>query len=197
MTCFNNQLRTLTYLALACVSLCTLACKTDMINRLTESEIPNGGYVRTVSPYPVGSTTFSVSKANMSGTKMEFVGEAVTPNQGALLASYDLTIKFVDTTPANGTKTTTDVALKSIAASAFTKDANTGYPRAIISVTGTEALTATKLTAADITAGDRFEINAVMKLTDGKSFAASNTGANITGGAFFSSPFFYRLNVVN
>lgn len=197
MTCFKNQLMAINYLALVGLGLCTLACKTDMIDRLTESEIPNGGYVRTVSPYPVGSTTFRVSKANMSGTKMEFVGEAVTPNQGALLASYDLTIKFVDTTPANGTKTTTDAALKSIAASAFTKDATTGYPRATISVTGTEALTATKLTAADISTGDRFEINAVMKLTDGKTLTATNTGANITGGAFFSAPFFYRLNVVN
>ncbi|WP_420149834.1 hypothetical protein [Spirosoma sp.] len=185
------------WLILTVMSLLALACKTDMVSKLEVKDFENGGYMRTVTPYPVGNATFSVSKANMSGTKMEFVAEAVTPNQGALFATYDLTIRFVDTTPANGTIASTSVALKSIAASAFTRDATTGYPRATITVTGAEALTATKLAATDIASGDRFEINGTMKLTDGKSFSAANTGANITGGAFYSSPFVYRLNVVN
>ena len=185
------------YLVVGALMLCSLACKTDMVDRIDEFNLEQGGYVRTVTPYPVSASTFSVSKANMSGTKMELVAEAVTPNQGALFASYDLSIRFVDATPANGTKTTTAVALKSIAASAFSKDAKTGYPRATIAVTGKEALDAVKLTDADISAGDRFEITAVMRLTDGRSFSAANTGVNITGGAFYSSPFFYRLNIVN
>lgn len=172
------------------------ACKTEMVDTLDSFDLESGGYMRTVTPFPVAASTFSVSKANMAGTKMEFVAEAVTPNQGALFASYDLSIRFVDATPANGTKTTTVVALKSIPASAYAKDAQTGYPRATISVTGTEALTATKLTNEDVSAGDRFEITAVMRLTNGKTYTASNTGVNITGGAFYSSPFFYRLNVV-
>ena len=179
------------------LGLFAMACKTDVIDRIDEPSMVQGGYVRTVTPYPVTNATFSASKANMSGTKMEIVAEAVTPNQGALFASYDLSIAFVDATPANGTKTTTAVTLKSIAASAFTKDATTGYPRATISVTGAEALAATKLALTDISAGDRFDITAVMKLTNGKSYTASNTGVNITGGAFYSSPFAYRLNVAN
>lgn len=185
------------YFLLALMGIGALGCKTDMINRIEPADIDNGGYMRTVTPYPVGNSTFNVSKANPSGTKMEIVAEAVTPNQGALFASYDLTIKFVDTTPTNGTIASTTVALKSIPASAFTKDATTGYPRATIAVTGTEALTATKLSATDISNGDRFEINGTMKLTNGKSFSAANTGANITGGAFYSSPFVYRINVIN
>ncbi|AQG82114.1 hypothetical protein [Spirosoma montaniterrae] len=179
------------------IGLLIMSCKTEMIERIDEFNLEQGGYMRTVSPFPVAATTFSVSKANMSGTKMEFVAEAVTPNQGALFASYDLSIRFIDATPANGTKTTTSAALRSIPASAYAKDATTGYPRATITVTGAEALAATKLTDADILAGDRFEITAVMRLTNGRSFTASNTGLNITGGAFYSSPFFYRLNVVN
>ncbi len=182
---------------LLAVGLLAASCKTEMIERIDEFNLEQGGYMRTVTPFPVAAATFSVSKANMGGTKMEFVAEAVTPNQGALFASYDLSIRFVDATPANGDKTTTATALRSIPASAYTKDATTGYPRATITVTGAEALTATRLTAADVSAGDRFEITAVMKLTNGRSFTASNTGLNITGGAFYSSPFFYRLNVVN
>jgi hypothetical protein len=174
----------------------TLSCKTQMIEKLDDFNLEQGGYMRTVTPFPVIAATFSVSKANMSGTKMELVAEAVTPNSGALFASYDLSIRFVDATPANGTKTTTVQPLRSIPASAYAKDPITGYPRATISVTGAEALTASKLTAEDVSVGDRFEITAVMRLTNGKSYTAANTGANITGGAFYSSPFFYRVNVV-
>lgn len=182
--------------AFCTAGLLTVSCKTEMVERLDEFNLEQGGYMRTVTPFPVAANTFSVSKANMSGTKMEFVAEAVTPNQGALFSTYELSIRFVDATPANGNKTTTVAPLKAIPASAYTKDATTGYPRATIAVTGAEALAATKLTAADVSATDRFEITAVMRLTDGKAFTASNTGVNITGGAFYSSPFFYRLNVV-
>ena len=185
------------YLAFVLLSSLTLACKTDIISKIDESALENGGYVRTVTPYPVTTTTFNVSKANMSGTKMEFLAEAVTQDKGALFASYELMIRFVDATPANGTKTTTAVALKSLVASSFTKDAATGYPRATISVTGTEALTASKLTDADISSGDRFEISGTMKLTNGRSFSAANTYSDVTSGPFFSTPFLYRLNVVN
>jgi len=116
-----------------------------MIDKLDDFGLDSGGYMRTVTPYPVAGSTFSVSKANMGGTKMEFVAEAVTQDKGALFASYDLSIRFVDTTPANGTKTTTAATLKSIPASSYAKDPTTGYPRATITVTGTEALTATKI----------------------------------------------------
>ena len=175
----------------------TLACKTEMVEKFDELALPTGGYMRTVTPFPVVAATFNVSKANMAGTKMELVAEAVTPNAGALFSSYDLSIKFVDATPANGTKTTAVLPLRSIPASAYAKDPTTGYPRLTLIVTGAEALTATQLTNADVLLGDRFEITATMKLTDGKSFNAANTSVNITGGAFYSSPFFYRLNVVN
>ncbi len=174
------------------------SCETQMIEPIDLENLEQGGYIRTISPLSGTSAVrnFNVSKANMAGTKMEIVAEAVTPDKGALFASYDLVVKFVDTTPANGTKTTTDVALKSIPASAFTKDATTGYPRATISITGAEALAATKVAAADVSVGDRFDVTGTMKLTNGKSFTATNTGANITGGDFYASPFSYRLNVV-
>lgn len=178
------------------LGLLTTACETQMVETLDVFNLDQGGYMRTVTPYPVASTTFNFSKANMAGTKMEFVGEAVTLENGALFASYELSIKFVDATPANGSKTTAVLPLKTLAASSFAKDPTTGYPRATIAVTGAEALTATKLVDADIAEGDRFEITATMKLTNGKSFTATNTGVNITGGAFYSAPFFYRVNLL-
>ena len=179
------------------------ACKTQMVERIDEFNLEQGGYMRTVNfaPYDPGAaleavTRAKISKANLAGTKLESILEAVTPNQGSLFTAYDLSIRFVDATPANGNKTTTVRPLRSIPASAYTKDATTGYPRHTLIITGAEALTATQLTADDISAGDRWEITATMKLSNGKSFNAANTGLNITGGAFYSSPFFYRLNVL-
>jgi hypothetical protein len=176
-----------------------MACETQMVDQIDIFSFEQGGYMRTISPFVSGAavSTFNISKANLAGTKMEIVAEAITPDRGALFQSYDLSIRFVDTTPANGTNTTTAVALKSIPASAYAKDPVTGYPRATISVTGAEAVAATKVAEANMTAGDRFEITGVMRLTNGKSFTAANSSGDIVGGAFYSSPFFYRLAVQN
>ena len=184
------------YSILMVFGLIVLACKTEIVDPIDLTALENGGYIRTVSPYPVAATSFNYSLANIAGAKMEFLAEAVTPNKGAAFASYDLSIKFVDATPANGTKNGTSQVLKSITASSFTKDATTSYPRATIAVTANEAVTASKVALADMTDGDRFEITGTMKLTDGKTFTNTNTGLNITGGAFYSSPFFYRVNVI-
>ncbi|MDZ7900051.1 MAG: hypothetical protein U5N85_18770 [Arcicella sp.] len=186
------------YSILLAIGLFSAACKTEMITPIDLEALENGGYIRTVTPYPVALTTFNFSVANMAGTKMEFLAEAVTPNKGADFASYDLSVRFVDATPANGTAAGAGIVqpIKTIAASAFTKDPTTGYPRATLAVTGAEALTASKVAAANVSVGDRFEILGSMKLTNGKTFTAANTGLNITGGAFYSAPFFYRVNVL-
>jgi hypothetical protein len=184
------------YSILMVLGLLVMACKTEIVEQINLETLENGGYVRTVSPYPVAATTFNYSLANMSGTKMEFLAEAITPNKGANFATYDLAVTFIDKTPANGTKTGTAQPLKMVPASAFAKDPTTGYPRATISITGAEALTASKVAAADVSVGDYFDVVGKMTLVDGKIFTAANTGLNITGGAFYSSPFFYRVNVI-
>ena len=184
-------------LSVLCLGAVLASCETQMVEPIDLTILEQGGYIRTVSPLSGTSAVrnFNVSKADMAGTKMQILAEAVTPDKGALFASYDLVVKFVDLTPANGTKTTTDVVLKSIPASAFTKDAATGYPRATIAITGAEALAATKVAATDVSVGDRFDITGTMKLTNGKSFSAANTGTNISGD-FYASPFAYRLIVI-
>lgn len=184
------------YSILLVLGLLVGACKTEMIEPIDLNALETGGYIRTVSPYPVSSSSFTYKVSAIATSKMEFLAEAVTPNFGALFSSYDLVIKFVDATPANGTKTTAQLTLKSIPASSFTKDPTSGYPRATIAITATEALAATKLAASDISVGDSFEITGTMKLTNGQSYTNTNTGPNITGGAFYSSPFFYKVNVI-
>lgn len=184
-------------LGFSLLMLALLACKTEMIDRLDAADMENGGYVRTVRPYPVLSGTFSFNKAAFATTAMRFTAEAITPDKGALFASYDLTVAFVDNTKTNGGNASVNAtALKSIPASAFTKNDTTGYPRSIISVSATEAIAALKLPTDSVNAGDYFELRGTMKLTTGQSFSSTNSGVNITGGAFYSSPFYYRVNVV-
>ena len=168
-----------------------VACKTEMVERIDEFNLEQGGYMRIVTPFPVTSTTFKVSKKNMAGTKAEMVNEAVTPQKGSLFTNYDLEIRFV------GATTTAYKAFRSISASAYAADAVTGYPRNTLVITGAEALTAMALDTAGIKTGNKFEVRATMKLSNGKTFNADNTGANITGGAFYSSPIFYTLNVID
>ena len=168
-----------------------IACKTEMVDKLDDFGLDQGGYMRIVTPFPVTTPTFKVSKANMAGTKAEMVNEAVTLEKGGRFANYDLEIRYV------GATTTDYKAFRSIPASAYVKDAKTGYPRHTLTITGAEAMTAMALDTSKMKAKDKFEIRATMKLTDGKAFNALNTGANITGGAFYSSPFFYTLNVVD
>ena len=166
-----------------------MACETEMVDKLDTFTLPNGGYMRTVTPFPALSTTFKVSKKNMGGTKLELVAEAVTPEQGSKFASYELEIRFV------GATTTAYKPFRSIPASSYTKDAATGYPRHTLVITGTEAMTAMALDTSKIKTGDKFEVLATMKLTDGQSFSAANSGLNLTGD-FYSSPFRYFLNVI-
>ncbi|MDX1941267.1 MAG: hypothetical protein SFU99_11995 [Saprospiraceae bacterium] len=175
----------------------SLSCDQEIIERIDEFSLEQGGYMRTVTPFPVSNTTFKVSKANMAGSKWEFVAEAVTSNFGANFESYDWVVKFVDATAANGTNNVANKNFKSFPASVYTKDAVTGYPRATLGSTGKELMDALGLTDEQVAAGDRFEITATMRLKDGKSFNATNSDPDITGGAFYSSPFAYRVNVVD
>lgn len=170
------------------------ACETEIVERLDEFNFEKGGYMRTIEfPMP----TFNVSKANMAGTKMAMTLEAVTDNFGAEFSSYDLVVRFVDKTATNGSNSKTDVALKSLASSSFAPDATTKYPRFSLSITGKELQDALKLTDAEMAKGDQFEIRGTMKLTTGKSFGLVNSDPDVTGGAFYNSPFLYRVNVVD
>lgn len=178
-----------------CISvLAFTSCETEIVERLDEFSFEIGGYMRTVE-FPV--PTYNVSKANMAGTKASVTLEAVTENFGAMFASYDLVVRFVDKTAANGSNSKTDVVLKSLAASSFAADPTTKYPRFVMSLTGKELQDALKLADAEIAKGDQFEVRGTMKLTNGRSFNAANSSPDITGGAFYNSPFLYRVNVID
>lgn len=172
------------------------ACETEMVKPIDPFNLQQGGYMRTVTPFPI--PIFSVSRANMSGTNMTMVLEAVTPDLGAQFDTYELVIRFVDNTPANGSNSiTTDAPLMVLKAADYKKDPTTGYPRFTLTVTGKQMQDALRLTDAQIGTGDQFQIRGKMKLLNGMVFDATNSSGDIVGGAFYSSPFLYRINTAN
>ena len=212
-------------LSIVTAAIMMVSCETQKVETIDLTNLEQGGYVRVV-PFEAYRNSGIIAKAqadfvlaNFSASKFETVLEAVTPNKGALFATYELSVRFVDNTPANGNNSVAAVPLKTLSASSFVKDPVTGYPRFNLSITGAEMITATKVALTSLTAqpliklangnlspkigdlfreipGDRFEVSAVMTLTDGRKYSASNTGVNITGGAFYSSPFLFPIRVV-
>jgi len=173
-----------------------MSCKTELIDKIDVFSLETGAYMRTVAPWPLNVANGVVySKAALAAGSVKMTLEAVDPQKGSLFSAYDLTVRFVDNTTANGNSSKPYAALDSYPASSFTKDVVTGYPRREMTLTASELMSKLGLTAADVAAGDVFEVHAVMKLADGRSFTDTNSGSEIKGGAYYKSPFFYRITV--
>lgn len=169
------------------------SCKTEMIDRVPPATaLENGAYMRTISINP-SNQQMSVANA---AAQITYEIEAVDNQRGGLLQSYDLQIRFVDRTPANGTNNVAYRNFRSIPASAFNRHPVSGLPRHTMVVRLSEALQALGLQANQIAPTDLIEIDATLRLTNGRSFNARNTGVNITGGPYYNSPFFYRITLI-
>jgi hypothetical protein len=176
------------------MSFVLMSCKTEMIDRIDIVNTEHGAYMRTISITPSNQ---QMSKASLGAAQVSYVIEAYDIEKGNLLDSYDLQARFVDRTPANGNNSVAYRAFLSIPASAFTRDAKTNLPRTTMVIRAADLIRTLGLTEANVSPTDQFEIDATIKLKNGKAFNSRNTGFNITGGAFYNSPFFYRITVAN
>ncbi|MCU0389668.1 MAG: hypothetical protein MUE81_00980 [Thermoflexibacter sp.] len=177
------------------LGLFTGACKTEMIEQIDVFSLQTGAYMRHLTPWPFGTLTFS--KATLSAGQIAFSLEAVDAQRGTLFASYDLTARFVDRTPANGTNSVANRAFITIPASSFSPDASSGYPRGSMTIRAADLIRTLGLTEANVSPTDAFEIEGVMRLTDGRSFSERTSDPDILGGNFYRSPFFYRIIIGN
>jgi hypothetical protein len=182
-----------TFSAMLVIAAITASCKTEMIDRVPPAtELENGAYMRTISINP-SNQQMSVANA---AAQISYEIEAVDNQKGGLLQSYDLQIRFVDRTPANGTNNVAYRNFRSIPASAFARNSVSGLPRHTMVIRLSEAIQALGLQANQVAATDQIEIDATLRLTNGRSFNARNTGVNITGGPYYNSPFFYRITLI-
>ncbi len=164
----------------------TISCK-DFEPAIPYENLKFGAYMRTISIQAPG--TYNLF--DLANSTFTITVEYVDPAKGALLDSYDI---YGLKRGASGA--TDEFFIKSIPRTAFSPDPESGYLRTTFSISYNEAKAAIGFDDSDVEGGDTFEYRAVLKLTDGREYSFNNSGVAITGGAFYRSPFLYRVNVV-
>ncbi|MEM7380963.1 MAG: hypothetical protein AAF361_07175 [Bacteroidota bacterium] len=149
------------------------------------ADVTRGAVLRTVSQ----TGTFFDRNDTSTSWALEF--EEQDQEDGALLSKVDLFVGFDDNTEGNGTVSPAEVLVQTINASEF-QTGEFGLPRANVSSTFAEALSALGLVAGQFDGGDAIEFRLLLTLTDGRTFTNTDNTGTITG-SFFSSPFLYRL----
>lgn len=148
-------------------------------------EVPSGSFLANDAPgYPL----------NTAVSRFIITLEVRDVKKGGLLEEYEFKAKFVDNNVPILERDEQTVAV--IPASAFTKDPESGYPRATITVESAAILTALSLTASQVNGGDVFEIRHILRLKDGSEFTNTNTSGTVAGGAFFNAPMFNAVSVL-
>ena len=158
------------------------------------------GTIYDVLDYETGAVlrTLSVNAAlfNNSIPTSEFsvTVEEQDAQDGALLESVDIYVSLRDLTSENGTTVAVDKFVKSFDASAFSTSP-VGLPMATLTANFGEAFAALGISADQVTAGDIFEMELRLNLSDGRTFGKNSAAGIITGG-FFASPFVYNALIV-
>ena len=148
--------------------------------------------VQTVSPSygTVSQTDFRVNTSSVYTVELE----ERDVQRGGLFQSVDVYVRHRDNTEPK--LASTEKLLKSVPSSDFQVSTETGYPRGTINVSVSEVLTSLGITQGDVFGGDQIEVRFELVLKDGRKFSKDNASSIVTGGAFFNSPFFYRVPVV-
>lgn len=179
------------FIALMWVSACT-----DFVEpAIPYSDFETGVYLRTLVNK---SPTFNFF--DIPNQKFNIVVEAVGKNEGQGL------VKDVEVFARRrrGAALTNEVKIATIAGSEFGPNPsrnfpaapNRNYPAKEISLPLPATLTALTLSPTTVAGGDFIEYRLVLNTTDGKAFTNSNVSSDVATGAFYASPFFYRIALV-
>lgn len=152
------------------------------------NDVTSGAALRTVSLSNPGFTTGDAS------AKIQMTLEVQDPNNGQDTDKIDVYVTFLDKTPSNGNNPKSEVLLKSIPSSAFVAGKRE-LPYTDLTITIAEFKAKFGLTDAQFTGGDQFVVRLAQVLKDGRVFTRANSNSNIVGGAYFSSPFQYTVDV--
>ena len=173
----------------------TAAC-TDFVDpAIPYSDFTTGVYLRTLENKSPTFNFFDIPNA-----KFNIVVEVVGANGGKDLA------KDVEVWARRrrGAALTNEVKIATIAGSEFGPYAarnfpaapNRNYPAKEIILPLAATLTALGLSPTTVTGGDFIEYRLVLNTNDGKKFSNSNLSNDVANGAYYASPFFYRIALV-
>jgi hypothetical protein len=178
-------------------SLIWISACTDFVEpAIPYSDFTTGVYLRTVQ-----TKSNTLNFFDLDNAKWNVILEVVGENEGKDLAK-DVEVYV---RRRRGAALTPYVKLRTIPGSefgaypgtrVFPAAPNRNFPAKEVIVTANEALTAMGFTKADIFGGDAIEIRLVLNTNDGRTFSDNNLSSDISAGAFYASPFFYRVSVV-
>lgn len=161
-------------------------------DNLIEGVIENverGAVLRTIE---LENTTFDVNTLN---NVFSVTLEEQDIEEGILMESVDVTVRFQDNTAETQDVSTSLILLETIPAVEW--DFSGLLPRTTLSYSLEELLAATELTQDQVASKDQFILDLSINLRDGRSFDANNASSSIIAfDNFFSSPFSYTITLV-
>jgi len=152
------------------------------------NDISAGAAIRTVK---IGSSYIETGDA--SG-KFQVNLEIQDLKNGQDTDRIDVYVTFLDKTADNGSNSKPEVLLKSIKESSFIAGARE-LPYADLTITINDFKTKFGLTNSQYDCGDQFVVRLAQVMKDGRIFTRANASASVIGGAYFSSPYQYTINV--
>lgn len=151
----------------------------------------NGAYLRIVDVESAGFDILDLDNAEFS-----FFGELFDVEEGELVESVEFFINYRSAATGGPELPETTSPLKVYERSQFTRGGSRDLPQSNFTITIDEALNALDLERDDLLIGDRFQVRWVINLQDGRSFSVNDASPDITGGAFFNSPYLANVFVV-
>ena len=152
------------------------------------NELINAGGLRGIS---INSGNFNF--LDLQNSEFSITVEEWDNEDGGLLQDVDVFVSFSDNSPENGESTPSESLVKTIPASAFSVDSQTGLPRTTITLSAVEATDALGIDIdSEVLSSDTFRIRMALNLTDGTVYSSGNIEGNLTG-PFFNSPFTYPV----
>ncbi len=185
------------YLLAMLVAVFAASSCTDFVDpAIPYNDFETGVYLRTLETKSNTFNFFDLGNASFS-----IVVEVVDAEGGALLKDVDIFVRH-----RRGQTLSNEVSIRNITAANFNPAPypNRNFPAAPerdfpwteITVTAAEALSKLGMTQGDVNGGDFFEFRLELHDTKGRTFSNNNQSGDVAGGAFYASPFFYRVAVI-
>lgn len=173
-------------------SICFLISCTDGDKAIEEvlQEVDRGAVLRTVR---IDNGEFDINNID---AEFNIQLEEQDIEEGALLESVEIEIRYIDNTPDNGDASTAFVAANSLLPADFSTGPN-GLPITDLKFTFSELLNLTGVSFSEVQCKDQFRIDLKVRLKDGRVYTTSNSGGTVVNNTgFFKSPFSYLINIV-
>lgn len=181
------------------VLLFAASCRDFVEPNIPYSDFDNGTYVRTIRTATASSVAPSLTFNffNLSAGKFEATIEIVDNAQGSSVDNVTIKVRHLRIGATGQVFTPVQpVLIRTIAGSEFTSNNESKFPRHTFSITAAQAVAACGLTFDQLDGGDFFDFSLELTDTKGRVFNADNASADVRGGFFYDSPFFYRVGVV-